>query len=144
MKKGFTLVELLAVIAILSFITTLVLINSIHYANMRKQRDLENIISIAEENTKVLVTTDFYISNKIDDTLGSLSASTGTAACKIPYSVLVNKNLMDSDTKNPVTNKVIDGNSYIKVTIDSTNEFKYQFIYVDSEHPSTESLQNCF
>jgi prepilin-type N-terminal cleavage/methylation domain-containing protein len=54
MKKGFTLVELLAVIAILSFITTLVLINAIHYANMRKQRDLENIISIAEENNILL------------------------------------------------------------------------------------------
>ena len=143
-KKGFTLVELMAVILILSIIMTMVLINANYFSNQRKQRDYENIVTIIEENTKVLVTTDYTVSNQVDDKLGTLSASTGTASCKISYGVLVDNGLMDSDTKNPVTNKVINSSSYVKVTIDSSNELKYKFIYVDENNPSPENLQNCF
>lgn len=132
MKKGYTLVELLAVIVVLSVIIGLVSINAVHYYNKRKERDYENIKSLIIDNSKVLVSAT---SNKISKIVDSNIQISNT--CRLNYSDLVKYNLMDEDTKNPITGEVISG-TYVKITLSSDYEYNYE--YIDNED---EQLINC-
>ena len=138
MKKGFTLVELLAVIAILATILGMIVISVSYYSGKRKNKDYNNIKEIIEKNTEQLIKTNTNYSTKVDNKL-----QTQGAACKITYDVLVNNNLMTDDTKNPVTGKNIDSRSYIKVSIDSSYDYSFEFVYVDDDNPAQEILDNC-
>lgn len=132
MKKGFTLVELLAVLVILSIVLGLVSINAIRYYNIRKQQDYENIKALIVDNAKVLVnSTSKKITKTIDSNLQTSNA------CRLNYSDLVNYNLMDKDTKNPTTGEIIN-DTYIKITVSDTYDYNYE--YVDNDN---ESLVNC-
>ena len=54
-EKGFTLVELLTVFAILSIILGMVVVNVNNYSSKQREKDYENLVKIIEENAKVLV-----------------------------------------------------------------------------------------
>ena len=130
MKKGFTLVELLAVIAILATILGMIVISVSYYSGKRKNKDYKN--------TEQLIKTNTNYSTKVDNKL-----QTQGDACKITYDVLINNNLMTDDTKNPVTGKNIDSRSYVKVSIDSSYDYNFEFVYVDDDKPASEILDNC-
>ena len=133
MKKGYTLVELLAVLAILATIISLVAINAIRYSNSSRERDYENIKKIMVDNSKILVeSTSKHITKVIDDNLQTYTS------CKITYSDLVNNNLMTSETKNPKTNELMS-NEYVKVTLDS-NTYQYSYEFKETEESG---LINC-
>ena len=138
MKKGFTLVELLAVIAILATILGMIVISVSYYSGKRKNKDYNNIKEIIEKNTEQLIKTNTNYSTKVDNKL-----QTQDDACKITYDVLINNNLMTDDTKNPVTGKNIDSRSYVKVSIDSSYDYNFEFVYVDDDKPASEILDNC-
>lgn len=132
MKKGFTLVELLAVIAILSIVLSLVVVNTNYFLNQRKEKDYSNITDIIKKNTDVLINTNNDIYIKVNNKLSSLDT------CKISYQILIDNNLMDKDTINPKTNKIINTDSYIKVTVKSNYDFNYEFIDKDINDTSDE------
>ncbi|MBQ9023585.1 MAG: prepilin-type N-terminal cleavage/methylation domain-containing protein [Bacilli bacterium] len=124
MKKGYTLVELLAVIILLSIILGLVSINAIHYFNERKEKDYENIKALIVDNSKVLVnSTSKNITKTVDYNLQHYGI------CKINVSDLVNYGLMDTETNNPLTNESMS-NTYVKVTIDDSS-YDYVYEYID-------------
>lgn len=140
MKKGFTLVELVAVITILSIILAMITIDANHYSNERKNKDYVNIVNLIQENTKILVNTNSSIEKQVNEKL----SSEGIDSCKINYNLLIENNLMDEDTVNPNTNKIIDNNSYIQVSLNTTTyEYEYNFIYVDEENDENPSIENC-
>ena len=133
MKKGYTLVELLAVLALLATIIGLVAINAIEYSNERLEKDYENIKLIMVDNSKILVeSTSKSITKTIDNNLQT------NTSCKITFSDLVNNNLMNSETKNPKTNEVLSS-EYVKVTLDSST-YKYSYEYKETDEPG---LVNC-
>ena len=141
MKKGYTLVELLAVIIILAAILSIVALNVAKIFNSRKQVDYDNIVMLIEENTKTLVNTDTRISVMINDKLQSLQESgSSDSFCNLNYLELVDANLMDVDTKNPITNKIIDSNSYITISLNSSNNYNYHFVYNEN---NTNMENNC-
>ena len=140
MKKGFTLVELLAVLVVLSIILSIIVINVNKYANLRKEADFDNIKKIIVESTSSLVTTDSVVSMNVNDKLSSLDGVSNDASCKILYSVLKEKGYMDRDTKNPLTNQLLDDNSYVKVTLNlNKNGYSYEYIYSNYD----DNIENC-
>ena len=148
-KKGFSLIELLAVIVILAIIFAIVLIYYTEVVEKRRLKDYNNIVEIIEENTKVLVTTNFDVSNKVDSKLEK-EFDEEVKECKIPYTFLIEKGLMDADTKDPRRNKVMDSNSFVKVTSNENDELEFQFFNMDTEEDDydinsniSDSLDNC-
>ena len=138
-KRGFSLVEVIAVILILSIIFSITMIIYTDAVKNRQENDYSNIVSMIEENTKVLVTTDFDVSNKIDDVLMK-EDSEEVKECKIPYSLLIQKGLMDSDTKDPrKRNKIINENSFVIVTSNINDVLEYQFVNMDEDEENYET-----
>lgn len=123
-KKGFTLVELIAVITILAILVSLVTIAAIQFYNTRIQKDYANIKSIIEDSAKVYINTDSDIYNEVDDKLQE------SESCKIPYDKLVEARLLDKEMTNPVTKTALyNNNKYIKVTLDDdTYTYSYEFM----------------
>lgn len=147
MRKGFTTVELLSVTVVLGIILSIAIIRIRSISEERNQTDYNNIASMIEENTKVLVNTDSEISSDVDETLQDLKLQKQTddsivVACQISYQELVDKKLMDKNTVNPKTGRVIDSLSYIKITLDSDDTYKYEFIYVKDSN-GVEYPENC-
>lgn len=148
-RKGFTMVELLAVIVLLSVIFAIALISYNEVFKNRRENDYRNIVSMIEENTKVLVTTDFNISDKVDSLLVRENEDE-VKECKISYSLLIQKRLMDEDTKDPRTGKIISTDSFIKIELNENEELEYQFVNMDPDDEDysanvgiSNSLVNC-
>lgn len=123
-KKGFTLVELMAVIAILSIVLCIAVINSTKISTNERNRQYDRILEIIESNSKVLVSDN----EKLYKAIVSKSSDdmSNKDICKFSYKMLVENNLMDEDTVNPKTNKkIIDEDLYIKVSLDEYNKYKY-------------------
>ena len=142
MKKGFTLIEVISVVVVLSIITALVFVNVNHFRNNRVEKDYNNIKNIILESAKTLVTTDPKISMDVNDIF---SGNNPKSSCKIPYNVLVNKGLVDRDTKNPKTNMLIDSNSFVLVSLnnDDNNINPYIYSYIDSNYDNYSSISEC-
>ena len=123
MKKGYTLVELLAVLAILAIIISLIAVNAVSLYNKRKQEDYNNIKKIIESNAKVYVdTTSKNISKNIDSVLST------NRSCKLSYDILVDNNLMDKDVVDADGNVLYNNNKYIIIRLNSaTYNYSYSF-----------------
>ena len=122
-KKGFTLVELLAVIVVLSILTVIVIIYANGLFKDRVEEDYDNIIKMVIENTKTMIEGNHEIADSIDTNIKNYSGDSN--ACVIDYQALVDKNLMDKDIKNPKTNKSLSG--YIVVRISPKYEYLFEF-----------------
>lgn len=128
MKKGYTLVELLAVLAILAIIISLIAVNAVSLYNKRKQEDYNNIKKIIESNAKVYVdTTSKNISKNIDSVLST------NRSCKLSYDILVDNNLMDKDVVDADGNVLYNNNKYIIIRLNSTTyDYSYSFTIDDT------------
>ena len=129
-EKGFTLVELLTVFAILSIILGMVVVNVNNYSSKQREKDYENLVKIIEENAKVLVNKNEdlfvgvtnYASSKVIDVNGNT-----LNGCKFSYDLLVDNKLMDEDTVNPVDNKAFYDNNYsIITTLSDKGTYNYE------------------
>ena len=140
MKKGYTLIELLAVLALLASILTLVAINAFYFSDKRRQKDYENIKAIIIENAKVLVNTNKKVSKTVDYNLQSLqSTDEDEVSCILSYDALVDYKLMDKDTVNPQTNETLYGNKvWVKINL---KDFEYSYEYIDDLGDQT--FSNC-
>ena len=129
-EKGFTIVELLTVFAILSIILGMVVVNVNNYSSKQREKDYENLVKIIEENAKVLVNKneDLFVgvtnnaSSKVIDVNGNT-----LNGCKFSYDLLVDNKLMDEDTVNPVDNKAFYNNNYsIIATLSDKGTYNYE------------------
>ena len=146
MKKGFTLIELVAVITVLGIILAMVVIDTQHFNKEQLEKDKAHIEALIEENAKTLVYTDNEIEIKVNDKLQALEETDPTnAKCYISYGELLDAKLMDKDTKYPTSSgtKEITDKSYIIVSLDN-NDYKFEFVYRDTEvpHPVVNCLEN--
>ena len=119
-KKGFTIIELIMVIVIISILSLVLVPNIITFNNKNKIKSCEslekNIISAA----KIYVT-----NNKYDLGFG---CSETTKTITITLQTLVDSGDLISPITNPMTKDEIDLNKTITVTYDCTNKtFTYNF-----------------
>ena len=136
-KKGFTLIELLAVIAILAIILGLVVVNVVHFSNNRREKDYNNIVSLIEKNTDILVNTNDEMYNALNNKLKEIDNE-----CKIEYQRLEDSKLMNIGTINPKTGNPINKESYIKVKLTDEYNFEYTFVDKDAE-TDNEAIDSC-
>ena len=106
MKKGFTLVELIAIITILGVMAILVLPRIVGSNDDKKQKQYENIISIIENAAKV------YHSTHEEESVVFLST-------------LISEDYVSSNLMNPITNELINGCVEISTDIDGFNVYTY-------------------
>ena len=110
-KRGFTLVELLAIFAILGIIVVLVLPQIGGSTNAKKQKELEKLIDVVETAAK-----SYHLLNDEE--------------YKIPIDVLVDNEFLTDNLTNPVTNEVLDG--CVRVTKDEDDVFEYKYSSCES------------
>ncbi|MBO6145903.1 MAG: type II secretion system protein [Bacilli bacterium] len=147
MKKGFTLIELVATITVLGIILAMVVIDTQYFNKSHLEKEKKRISSVIEENAKDLVYTDNEIGDKVNNKLQSLEVDSETddsieVACYIKYDELTKARLMDSDTKYPTEKgtKVITDKSYVRVSLNN-NDYEFNFVYRDDDVPIT--ITNC-
>lgn len=110
-KKGYTLVEIIAVIVIIALITTIVILNfdtSIGKNNNKKE---EAFINDLEKAACV------YIDLKENTAFKNTCYSSGT--CTVTVGQLVTSGILSSDMKDPSTNSNVDQQLAVSVTWDN-------------------------
>lgn len=137
-KRGFTLVELLAVIVILGIVLSMVTINVTKNSNDRKKLDYENMVKLIEKNTELLVSEN---SDVYTDVTNKLSGEIKT--CKILYKTLIDNNLIDETEVDPRNGDKINPKSYIKVSFNSDYDLEYKFINIDDKEFDSENIDYC-
>lgn len=121
MKKGFTLVELLAVITIMGVILL------ISVPNITKSLKQTTSNQYAEFVSDIFLATESYITSRSD----SLNLNNGNLTISVER--LIKSGYFKSTTINPKTNEKVNINSYVIVSLNSDNTYKYT--YVDENQP---------
>lgn len=122
MKKGFTLVELLAVIIILGLLTIIAIPSIVGILNNEKENISDSMKNI------IINASSLYI----EDNSGVYPKVNNNVYC-IKLESLVNDNRLSNPLKDPVTNKEIDLNKYIKVSI-INDLYNYDIVDICTEY----------
>ena len=122
MKKGFTLVELLSVIIILGLLTIIAIPSIIGILNNEKE-------NISDSMKNVIINAS---SLYIEDNSGVYPKVNNNVYC-IKLESLVNDNRLSKPLKDPVTNKEIDLNKYVKVSI-INDLYNYDIVDICTEY----------
>lgn len=111
-KRGFTLIELVAVVALLSIVGLVVVIS------VNKQLDNQEKRKYEIYRESILEAAELYVEPRRNmfPELSKLGDSTYVTAKEI-----ISVNLLDSDLENPKTNSPIDQNTRIKITVGKDN-----------------------
>jgi len=120
-KKGFTLMELLAIVALLGLIALAATIGIINMSNNQKQKDYQDIVKtiISASRTYVGLNKNNSKNDLID-----------TNSIEIPLSSLIESNLLKSDLIDPRTDEKISHNNKVKVEYNpDSGEFTYTYNY---------------
>ncbi|MFV0275218.1 MAG: prepilin-type N-terminal cleavage/methylation domain-containing protein [Bacilli bacterium] len=118
-KKGFTLVELLAVIIILGLIALIVTPILFDTIDESKDELYNTQIKMIEDSAKQNVYDERFILDLID--------SGEQTSYKITLEDLVNKGYLESIPLNPKSNEKFDGNACVIISKDSYNNYKFIF-----------------
>ncbi len=113
MKKGFTLVELIATIAIMALIGLVISTNMLGMFSKEEDRDLESFKERIEEAACMYA--------ELDENKHSLCES----GCTISINELINKGYIEENLKDPSTGeKIKDNTSKYNVTLSWSNNEK--------------------
>ena len=137
MERGFTVVELLAVIVIIALLSSITMLKINDSSIERRKQDYKNMVKLIEKNTSILISSDNEIYSKVTNNLVNSSDN-----CKIFYQVLIDNNLVDETEKNPITGDYINPESYTIVSIDNNYNLKYKFVNID-ENTEDINIKNC-
>ncbi len=108
-KKGFTLVEMLAVVTILALATSSSIINIQKISKESKEKRYNDVIN------EIVMATDVYINN--NDALRKSILNNNTKVCTRIYT-LQNEGYINSDIINPLTNKLLQANMCVYSMVD--------------------------
>lgn len=114
MKKGFTLVELLASITLIAVLTMVTLPYILKKMDAMKEKQLESLVSTIQESTK-----KYVVDNRED-----LSEFEEKGFINIPISILIDEEYIEGNLENAITGEKIAVDDVIYVTIDSKNVIK--------------------
>lgn len=112
-KKGYTLVEIIAVIGILAVITTIFAVNVIKNKNTQKEEEYKNFVNIVKSSA------DAYISNNKGE-IRKLYTIQPTVFISIKD--LKTSGYLQGDLKNPKTGSIIKDDEYVKITLGTNKE----------------------
>jgi len=131
-NKGFTLIELIMVIALLAIIGLLSVPNIIKMINKNKVDNYNSTIDSIIEATKLYVSDNRY-SLTFKDNDNCTPGSTGNISTTIPLSNLITSKNIKESVKNFCTDENIKNTTEIKVTLNcSTKQFSYDIQYNDT------------
>lgn len=116
-KKGFSLLEVLAVIVAISIITLLVVPNILNMVNNKRN----NISETAKQ--MIYDAADLYV----NENTGSYPIVNNSVYC-IKLETLVNNGKLESPIKDFKKDKEIPLNYYVKTTINSQNQYEYELV----------------
>lgn len=118
MKKGFTLIEVLAVIVIISLITILVMPNLLNSVNNKR--------SEVSDSAKRMIydATDIYVKENSDN----YPTNYTPAIYCIKLEDLVNSGKLTNPIKDMKNDKEIPLNYYVKTTLDEYSQYKYELV----------------
>lgn len=117
-NKGFSLVELLAVIIILGLISIITVPTIINKYNENKEKQYNQLVSSLESSAKI------YTENHID-----ILNNVTTQGTKITIEMLIKEELISANTKDPKTGEVLNKNSYVIVKL-VNDKIVYQYVEV--------------
>lgn len=120
MKKGFTLIEMIAVIAIMGLITALILPNIVNQVSSKS-----NDISKASKDL-IYTATELYI----DDNSNQFSKGNNIYCIKLQ--TLVDNGYLDKPLKDVSNNKNIPLDNLVKVSFNEYNEAVYELTDKDN------------
>ncbi len=117
MKKGFTLVELLAVIIILSIILVIVIPTVKDAIEDSKQKAYNVTVESIEEAAKSYL----YMNSSL-----YRDEFTANGYITIDIQLLKDEGFLKSDIRNPMNDEYMDG--HVVITYISTNKYTYEFV----------------
>ncbi len=119
-KKGFTIVELIAVIGILALIAGIFAVNMVRTLNKNRDTEESNVI------TRIKSAADSYVSmnpEKLED------LHIGFNFVDIPIEVLRNAGLLSEDLKDPKTGEIIPDDDIVRVELNKDKEDSIKITY---------------
>ena len=117
MKKGFTIIEVLAVIVVMTLLTVLIVPNIINSVNNKRA-------DVSEASKKIIYdATDLYVTaNRV-----SFPIAEDATYC-VKLETLVNNGNLVAPVKDLKSDKEIPLNYYVKVTLDSYEQYNYELV----------------
>lgn len=105
-KKGFTLVEVLAVLVIMGVLMAVTIPSIINSLDKKKNREYEKIVEEIESSAKLYVTQNETVQQFLNQA-GSINVS---------YNTLVSEGLINGNEMDPLTDEKWDENAYVTVS----------------------------
>ena len=151
-NKGFTLVEVLAVVVILGVLSTIMITSVGSMINKNKEDNLNNLKKSILSAAKVYIS-DHRYDIELDSTTSCDSNKTrniksienkGITNNQLKIKYLINDNNLKDNIKNPINNKILDTqNSYIYIEYNcETRDYIYGSCFNDEEECSPEEKSN--
>lgn len=118
-NKGFTLIELIAIITIIAVILLIGFININKIADNRKDDLYNKLVGIIESAGKD------YMDKHVADAESLIEEAVNSNRCVL-VSTLITESLLDSNLKDPRDNSSINTSTYVKITNTATG-FDYEY-----------------
>lgn len=119
MKKGFTLVEILAVVILITIVALIAVPNVLGVLKDSKEKLYESQVSEIEESCQLYVQICKTCTNIYEDDVTEV---------EVPITDLVSNGYLEKIPVNPKTNEDFSGTSKVIVTKNSNGVFNYNFV----------------
>ena len=126
-KNGFTLVEIIAVLVIMSILLTLTVPAVLNNVDRKKRSEHDSIIEEIETSAKLYI-------NQNKDVAAYISSA---GEININYQTLVSEGLVKANQIDPLTNEQWTSESYVNVKYQDN---KYITEYIEGQSPTTITL----
>jgi len=117
-NKGFSLVELLAVIVLLGLISIITVPTVIDKYNENKEKQYNQLVSSLESSARI------YTENHLD-----ILNNVTTQGTKITVEMLIKEELISDNTENPRTGEILNPESYVIVKL-VNDKVIYEYVEV--------------
>lgn len=117
MKRGFTLIEIMAVITLIALITLVVVPSILKQVSNEKENVNQVTLQLIYEATSTYITPRYHTYKKVS----------GNVYC-IPLETLVNNKVLDKNLVNFETGKTIPLNRIVKAYVNSYQQFEYSLL----------------
>lgn len=130
-KKGFTIIELLVVVIMLTVIAGLFTINFTHTLNSSREEEFEESLSKIEAAADAYVMTYKEYADEVFEDI-RLVAISEDGFCFIPVEEIVKKGFLNHDIKNPTTGEKLSG--FVKFSKEKNGNYKFEYYEEIEDH----------